>query len=528
MRIPFALTSCCLALAGCVLSVDAVVPASDATFDPRLLGEWQSEGSERAALTRDGDGYAVTYADDKGKTGRFQARLGRLGTRAVLDVWPAQEDGDNPGPVAGTLIPGHLLLAVDLARDSVVAQALHPDSTEAALRAGRLRLAFSKAEDDVVLRGTTAELRSALASWTARPSAWAEPGTWRRPSRPPAPTPVDPPCFEAAPWREADALFHRDPHWVGSDVASSVDLGGGRILWLFGDSWVDTTGRAARRGARMVSNTVAIQRGADPSTATFPAYWGRAADGGPGAFVPDRGVEHLWFGHGVRVGERLLLFLARTRAAPEGLGFENLGWTAVLVENPAAEPSAWRMRALETPADPFGALLGFTAVAHDEAWVYGIGALLGASYVARWRAGAAHDGDLLHPEWWAGPLHGWVTDTSSFARRPLFEGGAPEETVHFDSASGRFLAFQTVGFPVADVSVRAAPRLTGPWSAARLLYRPPEFYRPGATVYSAKAHPELSGADLAVTYATNTSRFQDQISDTLIYYPRFVRLTRCR
>lgn len=38
----------------------------------------------------------------------------------------------------------------------------------------------------------------------------------------------------------------------------------------------------------------------------------------------------------------------------------------------------------------------------------------------------------------------------------------------------------------------------------------------------------LSGGDLVVTYATNSFRFEEQVGDGGLYYPRFVRLTRCR
>jgi hypothetical protein len=47
-------------------------------------------------------------------------------------------------------------------------------------------------------------------------------------------------------------------------------------------------------------------------------------------------------------------------------------------------------------------------------------------------------------------------------------------------------------------------------------------------IYAGKAHPELTGADLILTYATNTFKFEEYFTDSLIYYPRFVRLTRCQ
>ena len=106
MKLPAASLLCCLLVTGCVLSIDAVVPASDATFDPRLLGEWQGEsGREHAVIARDSGGaYAIAYTDDKGKRGNFTARLGRLGPKLVLDVWPAPDDATVQGPVADALV----------------------------------------------------------------------------------------------------------------------------------------------------------------------------------------------------------------------------------------------------------------------------------------------------------------------------------------------------------------------------------------------------------------------------------------
>ena len=149
-------------------------------------------------------------------------------------------------------------------------------------------------------------------------------------------------------------------------------------------------------------------------------------------------------------------------------------------------------------------------------------------YVARWRDGDVRRGDLMQPEWWAGERLGWVPDSSATPRWPLFENGQSELTIHYDRASGRYLEVQSMGFGPADVMLRAAVRLTGPWSAPRMIYRPPEYYQRDIMIYAAKAHPTLAGADLVLTYATNSFRPDAMSADTLIFYPRFVRLTRCR
>lgn len=526
-----------VALSGCALSIQPVVPESGSIFEPRLLGTWEEVGgSDRAVVSRTSENtFAIEYTSE-GKASRFEARLGRLGTHLVLDVWPAASDGDRPPHDDGLLIPGHLLVAVDVGQDQLRTAIFERDSLLEALRAGQVRLAHEDIQDRLILHGTTDQLRAALAQYLERPGVLSKPNAWRR-----APTtgadaplrPVEVPCFEASAWREADRLFHSDPHWVGADVASTVDLGAGRILWLFGDTWIDPSGAGTRRGARMVSNSVAIQTGTDPTNAEIRFYWGRAADGGPDALFPDRGVESLWFGNGVRVGNHLVLFFSRTlRNTGTGLGFDSIGWTAVLVENPDDEPAAWKVRALETPANPLGVLVGFAALVQQGDYVYALGSQNPVKshpiYAVRWPAERVRRGHLDKPEWWAGQRLGWIADSSTEQRWPLFENGQSELTIHWDKVNERFLAVQSLGFGPADVGLRAAPTLTGPWSAPQMVYRPPEYYRPNVMIYAAKAHPELTGADVALTYATNTFEYSEQLTDGLVYYPRFVRLARCR
>jgi hypothetical protein len=340
------------------------------------------------------------------------------------------------------------------------------------------------------------------------------------------------PCFVGAAWPAADALFRGDPHWLGADVASSVDLGEGQILWLFGDTWIDPSGRGDRRGARMVSNSVGIQRGSDPSRAEMSFHWGTDTDGQPRALFPDRGPEALWFGHGVNVDGRLVLFFARTlRNTGTGLGFEHAGWGALVVENPEDEPSRWRIRMLDTADAPQEILLGYASAFADDHHVYAFGSLNADKshpiYGARWRRDTFRAGVPGQPAWWSGEAAGWVTASGGGRPQRLFGNAQTDLSIHRDPGTGRFVAVHTVGFGPAVVGLRSAPALTGPWSDPDPVYQPPEFSRPNIMIYSAKAHPALDGADLVVTYATNSTLFGEHVSDPGIYYPRFVRLSRC-
>lgn len=239
------------ALAACVVSASPVVEEQDAEYDPRLEGEREEvQGSDRAVIVRGpGRSYVIEYSADQA-TGRFTGRLGRLGGRLVLDVQPQPRGAELPGPYEHLLIPGHLLLVVDVeTSDEMRLSTGDPDVLLAALEAGGFPMPYDTTESQLILQASTEELRSALAAHMESPDALEPQGTWQRVPAADAPRrPVDVPCFEAAAWREADALFRGDPYWRGAGVASSVELGAGRTLWLFGDTWIHPTGRGTRAG----------------------------------------------------------------------------------------------------------------------------------------------------------------------------------------------------------------------------------------------------------------------------------------
>jgi len=79
-----ALTSACG-----VGSVSPIVTDATVVSEPRLEGTWRRE-SESAVITPSGNGYDILYTDDDGKTGRFHARVGRLGSYRMLDVQPEE------------------------------------------------------------------------------------------------------------------------------------------------------------------------------------------------------------------------------------------------------------------------------------------------------------------------------------------------------------------------------------------------------------------------------------------------------
>jgi hypothetical protein len=342
----------------------------------------------------------------------------------------------------------------------------------------------------------------------------------------PPPSAVSP---RADAWPDADVLFRTDPDWLGSDGAFSVPLGDGRILWLFGDTFVATSRRHIRSEAAFVRNTIAIQRGNDPRTASIAFHW-RTAGGRPASFFPEDGDRWYWPQHGIRLGDSLVVFLNRVRSKPSddpAWAFATDGWRVAIVDDVSGDPDRWRVRVVEPGTLP-GFLVGsgvnklgehVVALAVREPGDH-------AGYLVRWRETDLAAGRLDDAEWWAGK-RGWVP-AARLAGSPtaILDDAGAESSLTFDEELERWVHVRTEGFGPAIVVVSFAPEITGPWSRPTRVYRPPESDRPDANVYAAKGHPELAGADLVVTYATNTmARDATLLRDESIYYPRFVRLS---
>lgn len=349
----------------------------------------------------------------------------------------------------------------------------------------------------------------------------------------PAPAPRDPP---ARPFAEAEAIFHRDPRWLGADAALTIPLGGERILWLFGDTFIATSDRHVRAESLMVSNTVAIQSGMDPLSARMTFHWRRGRDRLPAAFFsdPDPGRRKFWPGHGVRLARGpLVIFLYAIAATPgQGLGFASAGHAIAVIDNPDMSPDQWNPRIVEVASSRFDAVPA-TAVLQEGDYVVALAIRqqgTHAGMLVRYPAARLAQGDAGHAEWWAGTGRGWVPEALIGPDGPavVIDDAGAECSIHRDARTGTYLHVASYGFGASTIGVRTAPALVGPWSAPREVYRPPESDGPRPFVYAAKGHPELVAKNrpgLQVTYAANSFEFGDLVTPTgerRRYWPRVV------
>ena len=335
------------------------------------------------------------------------------------------------------------------------------------------------------------------------------------------------------PWPEADRLLRHDSRWRGADAANSIDLGNGRVLWTFGDSFVDTNkdpSQRHRKTAKFIRNSIAIQTGYDPTKAEFRPYWKENADGTPSSFFRPDGDVFYWPGGGLILNDQLLVFLMRIQNNKSRLGFSVVGWGAVLIENPRDDPNIWEMEFMATPQNSYNVMVGSGSSLRVGDWVYSFGAENSRRhklYLTRILVSDALAGDFANLQWWNATDKDWQRqiEINDQPPQPIIDHGQTEFTVHYEPRIESYLLTQFKGFPRSSITVRAAQKLTGPWSRERAVFLPEEAHASNQDimVYACKVHPEQATEGIAVTYCTNTLNPARVLTDESLYYPRFVR-----
>jgi hypothetical protein len=373
-----------------------------------------------------------------------------------------------------------------------------------------------------------------------------------------------------ASWPEANSNFMKDRFWLGGDQAASVKLDDERVLWVFGDTYIDVNGDGKRTAPNPASktgdlyylnNTLAIQNGKNPAWAslgfvditkqvwgkdTHVSYFDRPQDN-PNIFYWPAGNPFL-------VDGKLVVFLTQVStagtSAVDGANFRTVGGEARVFTNFAGDPKQWTSERIVLPA-PFGIAVGQGATFVHEGYVYNAAVreplpdsekFNRRVYLARYPIADLSE-NLAKKTW---PKAEWLYQgrfqpEASITDQPdaIFDRGQTEFSIHYDKARKLFIDIQTDGlWGKANIVLRTAPKPEGPWTPQKFLFNPPENAkadqpcgavpdggaRPIFNLYAGKAHPELadpaSPDALVVTYIVNF----DNYNCTENYYPKFVRV----
>ena len=357
----------------------------------------------------------------------------------------------------------------------------------------------------------------------------------------------------ASQWPDANQLFERDVHWRGSDDAYSIQLGPNRVLWLFGDTLISSKDEIVPRSpdyVKMPRNSVGIMHGLDPATASIDFYWGNknSADNPKSFFVNPDVDETNWFwpGNGLMLpdGKTLLLFFMNIKTdTTSPWGFAIAGWQAAKITNIEKSPDKWNIVWLKvSDYSKYEIMLGSGGVMIDGDSLYAYGgnnAKIGNNiYLARWPLSVFNEGtpDLSTPEWRTGS--GWFKEAELDGKGLLpvmvWDKGQNEFTVN-KLSNGTYVMVQTTysntsGEPGnSNLVCRVSKALTGPWSEQRIIYENLYRVKPAPkdlNIYAGKYHPELKGAEVIFTFASNTQSLATLWKWQNIYWPSFLKMDK--
>jgi hypothetical protein len=169
-------------MAACgVGSVSPLLSDADVRFEPRLVGTWRAPDSKEFAVfaAAGSNGYSIAYSENDGKVGHFVAHLGRVGSRPVLDLEPAELPGEWSDSYKQMLLPLHGLIVIDSIGRELRFRVLDPDSLKALLAREPQAIAHVLRKEGVILTAPTADVQRFLTTYLERPGVLGAADVWR-------------------------------------------------------------------------------------------------------------------------------------------------------------------------------------------------------------------------------------------------------------------------------------------------------------------------------------------------------------
>ncbi|MCX5882456.1 MAG: DUF4185 domain-containing protein [Deltaproteobacteria bacterium] len=357
-----------------------------------------------------------------------------------------------------------------------------------------------------------------------------------------------------------EAVFQRTEGWTGADGINTADLLDGRILWIFGDTWIGEIqqGRHALPIdllAELVNNTLAVHEKPDagywmpPDPKAIRFYWGQSGQKNLAWIRPEPGDGSGWYwpaGNGLMVKAgfdsfRLLFFmskLSRSPASDEMWAFYRSGNALVIVNNPDEDVLNWRIQKISVPLSPSrGEKIGWGVTLlsvpvpgefkESYLYIYGIDesdlgnkklllARSPSSRVEETGAWQAYHGDGV-----------WGTFASECY--PIAEHLASElsiEPVVIGKSLWYVMVHSEDGFG-SHILIRMAQHPEGPWSQPFPIYQVEDVLKNKAFVtYAAKSHACISRpGELLISYVINAIDFDMVSQNADLYRPRFIRIS---
>lgn len=317
-----------------------------------------------------------------------------------------------------------------------------------------------------------------------------------------------------------NSLFTRYGNgWTGGDGTYSVPLPGGRVLWMFGDSFLDTVyADRSRPASGLVRNVFCIQHGANLLTLVS----GTLDDPQPFVNTPDPDNNWYWPGDGTVSGDTVFVYMMNFVRTGTG------AWDFAYVKTDLiafALPSVTELSRITVSADPD--ILYGACVMEDGGYLYIYGSE--SSGLNKYCHVARVPLTSVYSPW---EYYNNTMDTWSASPPPVADGRLARSHSSLVDVSSQFSVFYKdgmyhlvtqEGFLGPTIYSYSGNSPTGPWRQRQILYITPETSGSIFT-YNAFVHPEYQNAAgyTLLSYNLNTSDFGELFSDADSYRPKFI------
>lgn len=313
-----------------------------------------------------------------------------------------------------------------------------------------------------------------------------------------------------------DSVFTRYGNgWTGGDVAASYKLPDGRLLWIWGDSFLDTVyANRQRPVVGFIHNQVTTM---NPNGGDFTTYYG-GTKRNPLPYFEANGNTFYWpcFTFMNKNNTNVYIFLDRVEAFGTGtFDFKVTGVDVAILNYPSLSIQKIVPFTRDTVVNWSG-----DAYESSDGYVYLFG-VESTKYNKFIHVARTPKANPLKITYWNG--NNWSKNADSTVR---VLGGVSQGFSFFEYKGKQYLLSQeNLLGPKIYLWNAASP--VGPFTKKRLVYTTPD--KVGnfkVWTYNAKAHPALSGNDsLLVGYCSNSQTTNGLFKNADTYRPYFVWAT---
>lgn len=324
--------------------------------------------------------------------------------------------------------------------------------------------------------------------------------------------------------------------WLGSDIAYSTPLPGGRDLWVFGDTLYGAERKVVDDDPRMVRNSVAISTCKDGKWNIEYTIRRDANRKEIDFFQSQHKDTWYWPLDGVLRNDDLWITLLCVRnspkATPADLGFALCGTDLAHVSGLDRDPSDWKVSYLPLVPEAVHANPSASAIIEgDYLYIFTLDENGKRPEILTRIPVVGLDNPSRNLQYLDASGR-WQSGLEPAKAKTVMEHGAAEMTVRYHPELKSWLALLVdPNYFSSKVLLRTASSLSGPWTDGEVIYQIPELqknspeYDPDTYCYAGKEHPEFEAeGELLFTYVCNTLKPQKLVKELNIYFPRTVRM----